>query len=112
MGISARDYPTEVEAMWGMSKEDARKIASRIYKRDYWDAIGGDALPSPLDLAAFDSCVNVGVGKANSWLKETGDPVSFLFLRLEHYAKLQNFNAFGRGWVNRVAALYKEITKG
>ena len=110
MGISSKYYPVQVEAMWNMSREDARKVAEGIYRKDYWDSIGGDSLPVGLDLVAFDTAVNCGVGKSNSWMNLSSNPVDIIFLRLSHYAKLPNFNVFGRGWVNRVADLYKEVS--
>ena len=112
MGISAKYYPMEVEAMWNMSKEDALKIAEGIYRRDYWDKMRCDDHPPPLGLILFDTGVNVGVRRALVWLQETNSWQGYLFRRLEHYAMLSNFNSFGRGWVNRVVALYKEISRG
>lgn len=40
-----------------------------IYKREYWDRVGGDQLPAPLALAVFDGAVNSGVSRAARWLQ-------------------------------------------
>ena len=110
-GISHRYYPNEVEAMWQMSREDALKVASKIYRRDYWDAVGGDVLPPETALVAFDSAVNCGPGEVNRWMRESSNPVDLLFMRMTYYAKLKHFDRFGRGWINRVCSLYKEISR-
>lgn len=43
--------------------------ANKVYKRDYWDAINGDKLPSGLDLVAFDGAVNSGVSRGAKWVQ-------------------------------------------
>ena len=56
-GISQRAYPSlDIRAL-------TEAQAQAIYKRDYWDAIKGDAIPSQaVAEAIFDTCVNMGVG--------------------------------------------------
>lgn len=46
-----------------------RDQANKIYKRDYWDAVNGDKLPSGLDLVAFDGAVNSGVSRGAKWVQ-------------------------------------------
>lgn len=36
-----------------------------IYHKNYWDAVGGDAMPALVDLAVFDPAVNSGPGRAS-----------------------------------------------
>lgn len=62
-GISKRSYPhLDIKALtW--------KQAADIYRRDYWDAVSGDDLPSGLDLVAFDAAVNSGVSRGAKWLQ-------------------------------------------
>lgn len=63
-GISKRSYPAE--NIRAMTKERAQSI----YKRDYWDKIKGDQLPSGVDVVVFDAAVNSGVSRASKWLQE------------------------------------------
>lgn len=65
MGISRRAYPHE--DIRGMTRDRA----AAIYRRDYWRAIGGDALPPGVDLVTFDAAVNSGVSRASSWLQRS-----------------------------------------
>jgi lysozyme family protein len=62
-GISAAAYPnTDISAL---HVDDARII----YRRDYWNKIGGDRLPGPLGLIMLDSAINSGPGRAEIWLQ-------------------------------------------
>ncbi len=42
-----------------------------IYRREYWDAVQGDVLPVPLDVAAFDTGVLMGVGRSIRFLQQS-----------------------------------------
>src|SRR4030067_1597222 len=106
-GITARDYPTEVEAMWGMSQEDSKKVAESIYRAKYWEPAGCDAYDFPWNLIIFDAAVNCGVHNAIKWIDEVDTWQGYLFRRIEYYAKLNIFREFGKGWINRVIDLYK-----
>lgn len=55
-GLSRRAYPTlDIRALTEQQAKD-------IYKRDYWDRVRGDAIPSQaVAEAIFDACVNMGV---------------------------------------------------
>ena len=58
-GISKRSYP-EVDIA-GLSRDDAKDI----YKRDYWDEVGGDAIESQeIAERLFDVAVNMGNRRA------------------------------------------------
>lgn len=88
-------------------KKIAPETVSAIYRRDYWLAIGADALPAGVDLLAFDIAVNSGVGRALQWLAETRNlqprprVVALDKRRLGFYRALRTFPVFGRGWVRR-----------
>jgi lysozyme family protein len=121
-GISAAAYPTLDIAT--LTPEQAQAI----YRRDYWDRIGGDALPPPLALLVFDAAVNNGVDRAIRWLQlaagvaedgrlgpatlaavaaGTGAALcaEFMAQRLAFMAALPTWRVFGLGWARRLCAL-------
>ncbi|QRE74122.1 glycoside hydrolase family 108 protein [Methylobacterium aquaticum] len=96
-----------------------------IYRRRFWDAIQGDALPAGLDYALFDFAVNSGPRRAVIGLQRAlgiADdgrlgPVTLAALqgrnvpelvnalsdgRLTFLRALSNWPRFGRGWGRRV----------
>jgi lysozyme family protein len=97
-----------------------------LYKRDYWDAVYGDDLPTGLDYAAFDFAINAGPGASRKMIQRAlGVTVDGAFgpatmaaiqkadaKELMHkfsdaktvfYKGLGNFNVYGTGWLKRVA---------
>jgi lysozyme family protein len=97
-----------------------------IYRKDYWNAICGDQLPSGLDYATFDYAVNSGPGRAAKALqslvgvavdgsigpktlaavqsKDTPTLVKQLCnSRLIFLETLPTWGHFGKGWAARVA---------
>src|SRR5580704_9612285 len=63
LGISKRAYPDlDIASL-------TPETVAPIYKRDYWDRIAGDSLPSPLNYIAFDCAVNQGVGECQILLR-------------------------------------------
>lgn len=119
-GIAKRSYPSvDIKGL-------TRDAAKAIYKRDFWDRVKADTLPRQFAFQALDAAVNHGIGNAVRWMQravgaaddgvigpvtlgkvQRFDPADLVLLfnaeRLEFYAKLQNFDAFGRGWTRRVA---------
>lgn len=102
-GISAMSYPNV--DIKNLTLEQARAL----YRRDFWDALGCGAMTPALALAVFDCAVNMGVGRAREFLKQTTDPEDFMALRLRFYPEIRTFDVFGRGWVRRVAALMQQV---
>jgi len=119
-GIAKRSYPN-VDI-----KNLTRDQAIAIYRRDFWDQVGGDKLPDAFAFQALDAAVNHGIGNAVRWMQRAAgvaddghlgplsmaailkkDPadlvVLFLAERLEFYTKLSTFSTFGKGWVRRIA---------
>jgi lysozyme family protein len=101
-----------------------------LYKKNYWDKIHGDQLPSGVDYACFDLAVNSGVGRAAKLLQQavgvsadgaigpaTLDAVAsqnprdvateVCDLRLKFLQSLPIFATFGKGWSRRVAEVEK-----
>jgi lysozyme family protein len=95
-----------------------------IYKKNYWDRVKGDSLPSGLDWACFDWCVNSGSGRpAKAVQRAVGatqdgaigpqtlglimekDPeeiINYVYgVRQDFYKSLKTFETFGRGWTRR-----------
>jgi len=97
-----------------LTKEKAREL----YKKRYWDAIGGDALAAKdpaLATIAFDTAVNMGVSKASQLIAQSkGDPSAMLNLRQQHYNNLvkdnpEKFAPYAKGWKDRVADLATSV---
>lgn len=127
-GISRRAYPAE--DIRNLSLERAKFL----YRRDYWDAIKGDALPYPLNLFVFDAAVNQGVDPAIRLLQKTlnvaqdgvlgGQTIKaaqamrnesvalYLADRAVRYAGTRNFDVYGRGWLKRLFLLSMESGGG
>lgn len=109
-GISKRAYP--MLNIKDLSIEDVKII----YRKDYWDKGGCGALDWPLCLVHFDSCVNLGVGRATALKAKAFNWTDYLFLRVEHYSNLAGSRlaaqAFLRGWINRVLDLWREAKDG
>lgn len=107
--------------------------AIEIYRRDYWQKNGLDHIPIYLRLAYFDCVVNQGPGgavkilqralglkpdmvfgpKTKEALNKAGVGVvqRFLSERMLHYAAIDNFAHFGKGWTNRLIAVTLETGK-
>lgn len=119
-GIAKRSYP-HVDI-----KNLTRDVAVEIYRRDFWNRVHGDKLPRQFVFQALDAAVNHGIGNAVRWIQRaagvaddgvigpmtlaavaSADVADLVLLfnaeRLEFYAKLKTFDAFGRGWTRRVA---------
>lgn len=86
--------------------------AAAIYRKKYWNLIGGDDLPAGVDLIAFDIAVNSGPGLALQWLgltKKLTPPARVAWLhdrRMKFYRGLKTFATFGKGWTRRENACF------
>ena len=126
LGVTKRVYEE-----WGGTKSMRDLTVSDvapIYKKNYWDRLKGDQLPSGLDLCVFDFGVNAGTGRSAKYLqKMVGTTVDggigpntlkcvdryveehgidkaikeFQERRQGYYERLKTFETFGRGWTRR-----------
>ena len=118
-------YSVSEHTMQNLTEEDV----APIYKKNYWDRIKADELPSGLDLCVFDFGVNAGTGRAAKYLQNLIGTVAdggigpntlkalskyvdsegvesaiknYQAERQSYYEKLKSFETFGRGWTRRV----------
>jgi hypothetical protein len=134
--------PTMYGVNWSANKDTLKKLgytedtvknltpkdAKQIYKRDYWDAIGGDKLAKKdfnFANVAFDGAANQGVPTIKPMLAKAGnDPYKLLELRQQRYedlatpkendtpaqaARRKEHQRNIEGWRNRTAALKTEL---
>lgn len=118
-GISQRAYPgVDIKAL---TLADAKAI----YQHDYWIPAACDRLPDAVAVCLFDAAVNQGIRPATRLLQralgvsddgvlgnltiaavhamDANDLcVKFLTERALHYASLDGFKTYGRGWLRRV----------
>jgi lysozyme family protein len=112
-----------------VTKDDIKALTKEnvkpLYKKRYWDAIYGDALPSGLDYCLFDCAINSGVGRAAKFIQQiVGVPADgaignntltaisqinpitlineFSDKRQSFLESLPTFGTFGKGWTKRV----------
>jgi lysozyme family protein len=122
-------HPVDEKEMRSLTPE---KVAP-MYKQKYWDKIRGDDLPSGVDMAVFDCCVNSGPGRAAKMLQRVlgltedgaiGPNTLSKALSIDSSKLIADYNAarlaflqslptwatFGKGWGNRVAQVTTEAT--
>ena len=113
-----------------VTQDDMKKLTKDdvkpLYKKNYWDAVSGDLLPTGLDYAAFDFAINAGPSASRKMIQRalgvTADGVfgpmtmaaiekadakelihKFSDAKTAFYKSLNNFNVYGTGWLRRVA---------
>jgi len=112
------------QVMDGEMKALTHADVAPIYKKNYWDKLKGDDLPSGLDFAAFDWGVNSGTGRPAKVIQRyvtaaqdgaigrqtlgliaennPADIIQYLYeQRQKFYERLKTFETFGRGWTRR-----------
>ena len=110
------------------------EMVKPFYKKNYWDRIRGDELPSGVDYAAYDLAVNSGTGRAAKYLQHiagvTEDGVigpqslkaiqkcdaesavdALCTMRLNFLKGLNTFDTFGKGWTIRVNDVMAKATE-
>ncbi len=128
LGVTKRVWETWVGKT--VSEADMRALTpatvAPMYRKQYWDAVKGDELPSGLDYLMFDFAINAGVSRAIRTMQKaigtTPDgaigPKTMQALRdagpdaliakfsdekEAFYRSLPTFATFGKGWLRRVA---------
>jgi hypothetical protein len=122
-------HPVDEKVMRSLTPE---KVAP-MYKRQYWDKVAGDSLPSGVDHAVFDFAVNSGPGQAaKTFQRVLGVTVDgaigpqtlakalsidsskliadYNAARLAFMQALPTWDTFGKGWSTRVAQVTTEAT--
>lgn len=135
------DHPSDPggATRWGVTERVARangytgdmrefpvEQAKAIYRKQYWEPLRCDGMPSALRFTLFDAAVNSGVKQATKWLQrslDVGDDgvlgpltldaaqrASGLKLalrmnaeRLDFMTSLPTWSSFGKGWARRIA---------
>jgi len=110
------------------------EMVKPFYKKNYWDKIRGDELPSGVDYAAYDLAVNSGTGRAAKYLQQiagvTVDGVigprsmeaikkcdaedvvdEVCNMRMDFLKNLGTFETFGKGWTVRVNDVKAKATE-
>lgn len=127
-GISKRSHPN-VDIL-GLTMEEA----ADIYRREYWNPIHGDALPTGIDLLVFDAAVNQGVKPAVLMLqlaagvqgdsviggetlaavsRQPKEKLAILFSarRAKRYATNPSVQVYGGGWFNRLFEVFAKAMR-
>ena len=136
LGVTKRVYDKWIdresteEEMRNLTPEDV----APIYKKNYWDRVKGDLLPSGLDWACFDWAVNSGsgrpakavqravgatvdgaIGKNTVALVMEKDPefiIDYVYtVRKSFYESLDDYKHFGRGWSRRNKETLRQALK-
>jgi len=109
------------------------ELVAPLYKRKFWDACKCNDMPTGIDYLVFDFAVNAGPGRSAKILqtavgvpadggigpitleavnKMDGDDLikKFSQAKEDFYRSLNTFETFGKGWLNRVAAVKIKAT--
>jgi len=111
-GVTQRVYDTYRQHK-KLAKQSVKLITntevSDIYYNEYWLTAKCDTLSKQVAVVAFDTAVNMGVGRVAEFLKESGNnPDKFIQARENKYkefAKVPSQTQFLKGWLNRTEAL-------
>ena len=126
LGVTQAVYEDWVERP--VTEQEMRDLTAEdvgpIYKKNYWDRVKGDELPSGVDWCAFDWAVNSGSGRpakaiqravgatadgaiGPNTLKAVADKdpkeiIEYVYnVRQSFYEGLKTFKTFGKVWTRR-----------
>ena len=108
LGISKNNWPVQFNEIMSLPDDQKRQYAIHFYEVHFWNEFNCDLYVYPIDMANFDSAVNMG-----KVFYTEGDTLSdILFKRLNYYSMIVKRNPsqikFLRGWMNRVISLWEE----
>jgi lysozyme family protein len=136
LGVTRKNWEAYLDH--DVTEADMRALTPEIvkpfYKKNYWDKIRGDELPSGVDYAAYDLAVNSGTGRAAKYLQQiagvTADGVigpqslkaikkcdaedvvdEICNMRMDFLKNLNTFDTFGKGWTIRVNDVRAKATE-
>jgi len=117
-GITQNTYNGWLQSK-GLSVKDVKNITTdevaQIYYQNYWIKAGCTQMSKVFAVYAFDTAVNMGVGRVKEFMTyaQYKDPNKFLIARIAKYrqfSKNPSQAKFLKGWLNRVNAL-REFAK-
>ena len=135
--LGVTQYNWEQHVAHQVTHDDMRRLTpddvKPLYKKNYWDVVRADELPSGIDYMVFDMGVNAGPGRSIKLLQtavgvtpdggfgpitmaavQAADPViliiEFSHAKEDFYRSLDDFKTYGTGWLNRVAAVKVKAT--
>lgn len=121
-GFVASDGKSGAPANFGINQRanpdiDVKNLteaqAVELYRKRYWDKIGGDNLPPATAMVAMDTAALQGVEVARRLLAETGgDPAAMIARRREQLGNLAKDPEHAKnlpGWLKRLDGLEKEV---
>jgi lysozyme family protein len=136
LGVTRKNWEAYLDH--DVTEADMRALTPEMvkpfYKKNYWDKIRGDELPSGVDYAAYDLAVNSGTGRAAKYLQQiagvTADGVigprsmeaikkcdaedvvdEICNMRMDFLKNLGTFDTFGKGWTIRVNDVKAKATE-
>lgn len=118
-GITQNTYNAWLKSKNKPTK-DVRSITDaeveEIYYKNYWLAAGCDKMSKKFAILAFDTAVNMGVGRVQEFMRaaQWSSTDKFILAREQKYreiAKYGNQKIFLQGWLNRLFDLKKFIEK-